>query len=297
MTFTLPQKPQSYRWLYADVSNERWTLVLIFMVGSIFSRRYAARAHALPSEYSAVNVALYDWGECRLWALSEYARATLQHQTLTIGQSRWNMGFPNFDVEVKEKTAPWGEPLHFHVHFQAEAPPASVVQLVPELPHYWQAFAPRAHAHVVSTSHAISFSGRAYHDGNFGEEPLGLRLKHWRWTRTHHAKETLVRYEPDGAQALELHSTTHSTTVEPASRADVEEELSPWGLGVPTRLDALAGVQGAIPRRLESSPFYSRLEAAGPHFHALTEVAAFNRFRHPLIRWMADCRTRRELST
>lgn len=287
MNFTIPEQPLSYRWLYADISDERWTLVLIFMVGSIFSRRYAENPHARPSEHSAVNVALYDRGESRLWALSEYSSARLEEQSLVIGQSRWKVGEQKFEVEINEKTTPWGEPFHLRVDFETEGPASSPVQLVPQLPHYWQAFAPRAWARVSSASHAFSFSGRAYHDGNCGDEPLGTRLKQWRWTRTHHPHETLVRYEPAGAQMVELRCTSQSSTIERVPKVPVEEELSSWGLPLPIRLD------GAIPRRLESSPFYGRLEAAGPDSHALTEVASFSRFRHPLIRWMADFRTRR----
>ena len=46
----LPDRPGAYRWYYADVGCGDVSAVVIFLVGSLFSPRYAARPRALPIE-------------------------------------------------------------------------------------------------------------------------------------------------------------------------------------------------------------------------------------------------------
>ena len=72
----LPQRPGAYRWYYADVACGEVSAVAIFLVGSLFSPRYAADGRALPTEHCAVNFALYVGGRRRQWVLSEYRGGT-----------------------------------------------------------------------------------------------------------------------------------------------------------------------------------------------------------------------------
>lgn len=67
-----PDRPGAYRWFYSDVTAGEYSAVFIFMVGSLFSPRYAvgARRGALPLEHCAVNFALYRQGVRRCWVLS-----------------------------------------------------------------------------------------------------------------------------------------------------------------------------------------------------------------------------------
>jgi carotenoid 1,2-hydratase len=59
-----------------------------------------------------------------------------------------------------------------------------------------------------------------------------------------------------------------------------DSERTAWGLRVPKRPST---------RLLESSPFYARMETGED---TLGEVADFQRFHQPWVRWMAALRTR-----
>ena len=52
----LPERAGAYRWYYADVGSGEVSAVVIFLVGSLFSARYAARRHALPVRTSGVDL-------------------------------------------------------------------------------------------------------------------------------------------------------------------------------------------------------------------------------------------------
>jgi carotenoid 1,2-hydratase len=176
-------------------------------------------------------------------------------------------------------------------------PGADELQLVPGLPHWWQALAPRARARLSVPTAGVEAEGLGYHDTNHGGELLGERLPGWRWTRTHRAAETVVDYLlPEGVAPVRVTAGAHGVLCErlaPVSPEARPMSLTGWGLRVPSRLHAGNTVVGA-PRLLESSPFYARVEARAEGADALGEVADFRRFHSPFIRWMARFRTRVE---
>ncbi len=293
----LPDTAGAYRWFYADVTAGPFSAVCIFMLGSLFSPRYsvAARRGGRPLEHSAVNFALYHEGVRRLWVLSEYPRAELESPgRLRIGRSTLTYsGEGTVRMDVEDWTAPWGRPVRASLTLQPMTPVGEVVRLMPELPHYWQALAPRARARLEVPSLGVDADGLGYHDTNHGDELLGARLSGWHWARTHREGETVVDYHlPDGVPSLRVVARAGGMKYE----RDVAQEARPtsmtgWGLRVPTRLHVGNQVVGE-PRLLESSPFYARLEARQGALDSLGEVADFRRFHSPFIRWMAHFRTR-----
>jgi carotenoid 1,2-hydratase len=297
----LPSTSGAYRWFYADVSAGDYSAVCIFMVGSLFSPRYsvAARRGGRPLEHCAINFALYHQGRRERWVLSEYRRAEVEgSHALRIGRStlRYLEGGA-IRMEVDERTAPWGRRVCASLVLEPLTPSMDELQLVPGLPHYWQALAPRSRAWLKVETEGVEAEGLGYHDTNHGAELLGARLAGWHWTRTHHAQETVVDYHlPDGVAPLRVRAHADGVECERASVVPPEARpmsLTGWGLRVPSRLHAGNVVLGE-PRLLESSPFYARVEARVHGFDALGEVADFRRFHSPLIRWMAHFRTRVE---
>ena len=100
---------------------------------------------------------------------------------------------------------------------------------------------------------------------------------------------------PDGVAPLRLVAGPRGTRCE---RGPVVREARPtsrtgWGLRVPARL-RVGDAEVGVPRLLESSPFYARVEARDEGLDVLGEVADFRRFHSPFIRWMAHFRTRVE---
>jgi carotenoid 1,2-hydratase len=297
----LPTTSGAYRWYYVDVSAGEFTAVFIFMVGSIFSARYsmALKKGGLPREHAAVNFALYEKGVRTMWVLTEYgAVKSPDSQTLQIGNSELKYGANTLTAVIRDKTTPflmtqWGEPTHVELELTPEGPSYDEVVLVPGLSHRWRPIAARSRATVRVKSHELEFTGHAYHDGNYGQVPLGSDLPGWDWARTHSPDATTIAYRP-WADAPSHHVRVDTKTATAAvSTADAAPTVrSTWGLRVPSTL----GVTG-LPTLIESSPFYARLEAREGSHHALGEVADFARFHSRSVRWMANFRTRTGDST
>lgn len=295
----LPDTPGAYRWFYADVTAGAYSAVCIFMIGSLFSPRYSVGAArgVVPLRHCAVNFALYHHGSSRRWVLSEYGGASVRKagRELLIGRSRLEYT-PEGQVcmEVDERCAPLGAAVRARLVLQPEVPSAEQVQLVPDVPHYWRALAPRARASLEVESEGIRAEGRGYHDTNHGAELLGARLPGWNWARMHGPEETVVEYHlPGGVAPLRVTAGPRGTSCErwPVRAEPRGMRLTRWGLRVPEKLASSAPVAMA-PRLLESSPFYARLEERHGEQDVMGEVADFRRFHSPWIRWMAHFRTR-----
>lgn len=288
----LPSMPGAYRWYYFDVVAGDVTAVVIFMVGSLFSPRYA-RSRGNPQAHSAVNFALYENGEAKQWVLSEYDRVSLDDDTLRIGNSslRWNVD-GTMQVTVSERTPVWGRAAQAELVFSPEVRGHEAHRLVDGLSHHWHPYAPRGDATLKLPLRNRTLHGRGYHDGNHGDVPLGTDLEGWDWSRTHDAVETRITYRPWGDGRAPLSVTATGDGVKHERRVFPRDDTTrtKWGLPVP------ASLHGRRTTLLESSPFYARLEAADDGTHTVCEVADFKKFRSPLITWMAHFRTRVEAS-
>lgn len=290
-----PQRSGAYRWLYADAHAGRYTVVCIFMVGAVFSPRYAtgARRGARPLDHCAVNCALYRDGGRLAWVFTERAGAVVEDRMLAIGGSRFAYGGGGaVEIAIDERTAPWGRPLRLQLVLEPSAPPAPEVPVDGHGPHRWEARVPRARAWLALDGERLA--GAGYHDTNHGPERLGGDLPGWRWTRIHGPEATWISYRPPApARALEVTARDGDTVVRTVVAPDEPLHRSGWGLALPARL-AAGPIQLPAPSVLESSPFYARLEAAAGDLHAMGEVADFRRFHSPLVRWMAHFRMRVE---
>jgi carotenoid 1,2-hydratase len=296
---SLPSGPGTYRWYYADVTAGEYSAVFIFMVGSLFSPRYsvAARQGGVPWEHAAVNFALYHRGVRLSWVLSEYPALRLESPwRLRIGRSTLAYEGHRVRMEVDERTAPWGRPVRANLTLEPLTPLGTEVQLVPDLPHWWQPMAPRAHARLELVTEGQVLEGLGYHDTNHGGEQLGARLPGWRWARTHGGRETVVDYVlPGGVTPVRVKAGEQGVQCEREAEGLAVPRMgrTGWGLQVPRQLHAGALMVGEA-RLLESSPFYARVEARQRGMDTLGEVADFRRFHSPYVRWMAHFRTRVE---
>jgi len=292
----LSSRSGAYRWFYADVTAGDFTAVFIFMVGAVFSPRYASalRRGGLPIEHSAVNFALYEKGARRLWVLSEYDTARVVGRTLSIGSSHLELRPDGgLRAHVVDRTAPWGRPAEATLELEPLCPVGPELELVEGQPHWWQPVAPMARGTVRLPGHDLNLRGDGYHDTNHGHEPLGSTLAGWRWTRLHRPGETSVDYEPfGGVPSIRVQATAARVDAQRAMRPAGALSRTGWGLSVPRRLAAGGAELPASPVLLETSPFYARLESRSPSAHALGEVADFKRFQSPFVRWMAHFRSR-----
>jgi carotenoid 1,2-hydratase len=295
----LPEESGSYLWLYTDAVVGDVTAVCIFLVGSVFSPRYVARARrrARPLDHCAVNLALYRGGRRLAWAFTEYPGvAHAGPHGLTIGSS--SLAYRRdgtLAVAIAERTAPWGRPLRAWLELTPGCAATAALPLDAERLHYWEPRIVRATARLQVPALGIDDTGIGYHDANRGSAALGDGLPGWWWARVHAPDASLVRYGVHG-HASEIEVATHGgrePTVVRAPAAARRHRRSAWGLALPTDIGA-GGRTVAARRLLESSPFYARQEAHADGIHALGESADFRRFRSPLIRWMAYFRMRTE---
>lgn len=288
----LPTGSGAYRWFYADLHSGDFTAVMIFMVGAVFSPRYSASLHkgALPSAHCAVNFAFYEKGVRQYWVLSEYDGARIEGSTLCIGKSQLEL-LPDGGIKARivDRLVPWGQHIEVSFSLDARSPIGPELALVDGQPHWWQPIAPLSYGSVSLPARKLTLSGTGYHDTNHGLEPLGRALRGWRWTRVHQRDETLIDYAPFGsASSIQVTASSSRQVIHRIERAPVNLATTGWGLKVPRRLKAGQCEVPSVPALLESSPFYARLEAG----NALGEVADFERFHRPSIRWMAHFRTR-----
>lgn len=279
----VPEREGSYRWYYADAVCEDVTAVCIFMVGSLFSTRYARGGS--PRAHAAVNFAVYRGGERLAWVLSEYPALQFTDSSLRIGGSTLTyLDARRLELVVDERTAIFGRRLQARFELQALCAPLAPVTLVEGLSHRWHPIAPRAVAKVSVPSLGVELEGaHAYHDGNDGDVPLGTDLRGWEWERSHDREQTVVTYRPwDSAEGIRVVAGAASRAERVPADAAVRSTTG-WGLEVTPAVELL-----------ESSPFYARHQAHDGRRHTLGEVADFTRFRSPWIRWMARLRTRME---
>lgn len=301
----MPTKPGAYRWFYVDLTQGDLTAVVIFMVGSVFSPFYSRswKGGASPLEHCAVNLAVYQGGARRVWVLSEYRQARCTDSELTIGRSSLRtLPSGGLEVELDERTTPWRQAVRARLVLEPEVGPLAEQQLVAGAPHFWQPLAARAHGRFELPGLGLDFTGRAYHDTNHGEAPLGDDVPGWTWQRVHTPSSSHISYWPRAgdrwAPGLEVLADDRGVQrlSEPPPAPSVTEKTG-WRLAVPTHLShGPVGLTPTRPLLLESSPFYARLEASEGGVHALAEVADFRRFHRPEVRWMAEFRTRRASS-
>ncbi len=293
----LPTKSGAYRWYYVDVTAGDHTAVFIFMIGSIFSAKYSTslKKGGLPREHAAVNFALYEKGVRTQWVLTEYGDVSVSEdkKRLTIGRSWLQYEDGRLTAEVQDKTTPfmmtgWGEPTKVTLDLRPEGPTHPEIELVPGLSHRWRPIAARSRATVRLEHLDLSLEGRGYHDGNHGDVPLGSDLRGWEWVRVHGPGGTEISYRPwTQTPAHVVRITGEQAALQPTPLAAPETQRTSWGLRVPRAL----GLPGE-PVLLESSPFYARAETLSGDAHALGEVADFQRFHSPAVRWMASFKTR-----
>jgi carotenoid 1,2-hydratase len=292
--------PGGYVWWYVDALSDdgAHALTLIAFIGSVFSPYYAV-ARKLgggdPLNHCALNVALY--GARKRWALTERTRADLwrSDSALAIGPSRLDWDGTTLTVAIDEITVPWPS----RVRGTVRVTPAALVEKTFALDgggkHRWQPIAPCARVEVSMSAPELRWSGDAYLDCNFGEEPLEKSFVRWDWARLPVPGGTAVLYDAsrhDGTDlslALRLGADGDIEAFPPPPRATLPSTL--WGIGRQARSDDGAPV---VVKALEDTPFYARslIRASlfGRSSLGMHESLSLDRVAHPVVRAMLPFR-------
>jgi carotenoid 1,2-hydratase len=297
MAFDRPVAPGGYAWWYLDAVSDdgRHAVTVIAFLGSVFSPYYAWSGRKAPLDHCALNVALYSPGANR-WSMTERKEQDLRRDAASyrLGPSGMAWDGTCLTLEIEERAFPRMVRLRGRLRLTPETFNERSFAIDSEGRHFWRPIAPRARLELEMERPALSWSGQAYLDSNWGELPLEDTFRRWDWARLNAGGEDLVLYdtweESGASQSLAL-------AFLPGGRVEQREPpprralpRTGWRLERGTRSEGEARVL----RGLEDTPFYSRslieIEAAGRKARGLHESLALRRFAHPLVKLMLPFR-------
>jgi carotenoid 1,2-hydratase len=282
--------------------DRRFAITLIAFLGSVFSPYYAWSGRGAPLDHCAVNIALYGARHAR-WAMTERSQRALARTAdcLTIGPSSLRWDDDTLVIMVDEVAVPIPRRVRGTVRVKPLGFTGRSFALDAVGRHVWQPIAPRARIEVAFDRPNLRWSGDAYLDSNFGQEPLEVGFKEWTWSRAHRARDSVVLYDArrrDGTTtslALRFRPEAEVVTLEPPP--SVPLPTTGWRLSRSTRADA--GSPVSIIDELEDAPFYARAlvatSIAGERAIAMHERLSLDRFRSKIVQAMLPFRMPRQL--
>lgn len=296
--FDLPVPDNGYRWWYVDAVSDdgRHGLTIIAFVGSVFSPYYAwARNRSLtnPNRHCAINVALY--GESgKRWAMTERSERWVQRSPsrFVVGPSEVAHENGSLVIDIRERTFPLPGRIIGRVELALDHVSPISFELDRDGHHFWRPLAPMTRIRVALDTPRLQWKGHAYHDCNFGTEPLEDAFSGWDWSRLHASGGPLICYEPrylDGSSRV-LFLKSQDGAISPTDPPPVcSMPKSKWRIPRATRAD-----QAKVTRSFEDTPFYSRSELrakfGSEEGTAVHETLDLKRFCNPVVRLMLPFR-------
>jgi carotenoid 1,2-hydratase len=262
----------------------------------VFSPYYArARKTGVVAaeNHCALNVALY--GKPRRWAMTErgvgQVTRTAEHFSVGPSSMRWVDG--SLQCDIKERCVPLPFALRGQIILTPDLCYNAPVQLDVAGKHHWQAAAPHGRIRVTFENPKLSWSGTAYHDMNWGDEPLEQGFKHWTWLRANTARGTEVLYgvtRRDGTR-FSFGRVFQNGTVQTREVPDQKPlQRGVWGMS----RDVSSDTAPRLIAGLEDAPFYTRNHIAmtldGKPCQAYHESLSLDRFVHPVVQLMLPFR-------
>jgi carotenoid 1,2-hydratase len=238
-------------------------------------------------------VALY--GDTRRWAMTERAArfVSRSENSFRAGPSSMVWDDTGLTIAIHEICSP----LPFPLRGTVKLIPASLYDVPVALDeagkHHWRAVATRARIEVSFTAPALSWQGTAYHDMNWGDEPLENAFRDWTWSRAETAGGTTVLYDVtalDNERRAFGRSFSNGKVSSHPLPAHHELPRGLWGMKRPL----LSEQPPRLKMKLEDAPFYTRNHVAltldGTEVEAVHESLSLRRFIHPVVQWMLPFR-------
>ncbi len=300
---------RGYAWWYVDAlsDNGEHGLTLIAFIGSVFSPYYfKGRRRGLddPRDYCSLNVCLY--GQERRWTMTERPANLLSQSASRLGigpsELRWN-GDETLTVNIDEIGTPIPQRVRGRVHLTPVFINQQSFSLHDNGRHHWRPVAPSARVEVELERPDLSWTGHAYFDSNWGQEPLEDGFVSWDWSRASMGEESTILYnmERRGADPLALalrfaaDGTLHEFEPPPNHRLP---RTPIWRVARGSQADP--GHPPRVVKTLEDTPFYSR-SVIDTHLleqpvTAVHESLSLERFRSPIVQFMLPYRMPRRRS-
>jgi carotenoid 1,2-hydratase len=304
--FDTPVPDGGYRWWYVDAISQcgRHALTLISSIGSVFSPYYfraRSKGIAAADAHCSFNVALY--GRPHGWAMTERAARWVERSRdrLRIGPSavaleRSGAGRHRLCFQLQEVTCPLPRPLRGVIAVDFDPPVGAPLALDAGGRHHWWPLAPQARVQVRLAQPALAWTGTAYVDSNWGDEPLEAAFRRWDWARLHDADGNAVihydlapRQGPPRPIGLAL-SGPQITRLDATPPLHALARTAIWRMPRNARGDGTP----CIVRTLEDTPFYARTQIRSTDgdrtLDGVHESVELDRFVHPATQLMLPFR-------
>jgi carotenoid 1,2-hydratase len=302
--FNLTVPPRGYAWWYVDALSDdgQHGLTLIAFIGSVFSPYYfkgRRKGRNDPRDHCSMNVCLY--GEKRRWTMTErHANAVNQTESsLTIGPSaiQWNAD-DTLTLQLNEIGTPIPQRVRGTIHLTPNFINERIFTLDRNERHRWRPIAPSARVTVELEHPNIKWTGHAYFDRNWGDEPLEDAFVYWDWSRADMGgNESAILYHVDRRNdqrlALALHFNADGTLNEFTAPLDYPlPRTLIWQMPRSSQSDA--GSPPSVVKTLEDTPFYSRsvinAHLLGRPVEAVHESLSLDRFRSAWVQHLLPYR-------
>ena len=335
--------PGGYEWWYFDAEDTTGELrmVAIFFQGFVFHPAYlraygkfrrspTRNAPPLPAEFPCVYFVLYRRsqivGQFMSQQRSEEYSAADDRVDVSIGLNRLTSS-PSGELDLHLKGVPWtltgrGPVTHETQRLLAD------FRFSPRFTHepmqrrfFSRSWSGADHQWVIANplcdvtgeveiydvptkkETKFRFTGRGYHDHNYGTGPIGPGLKRWMWGRVlmnDHALMFHFAQPKNSAQADDVHMIEAEALG--LREVAVDRFHADWSRKTSTLLRYPAWVEAgplqlANPRVIDASPFYLRLvydaSVRGVTAQAFCEIAYPHRLRWPILGRMIEMSIRR----
>ena len=196
-------------------------------------------------------------------------------------------------IHIDERCSPLPLALRGTIRLEPRTMHDSPVALDAQGRHAWRAVSTGATVTVAFDAPALSWSGTAYHDMNWGEDPLEAAFRDWTWLRAQRGGTTTVLYDVrrrDGTRLAFGRDFDGGDILDRAVPPPHALKRGFWGMPRPVLSEAKPVLKAA----LEDAPFYtrSRLEVTldGRPCEAVHESLSLDRFAHPVVQRMLPFR-------
>jgi carotenoid 1,2-hydratase len=326
--------PGGYEWWYfdaEDVANDR-QIVAILLDGFIFHPKYLRDyawyrwfpthiAPPLPRWFRCAYFVVYERGRILSQFMRQYPSSEFEAQTdrpgVVLGSNQFHLDADS-RLRLRLRGTPWKltwqGPQHLTSQMLAAEfaftpkfvhPPMERIFLSRQMTgaeHHWVIANPLCDVSGVieifdaSTGRpkVIDFSGRGYHDHNYGTGPIGPGLARWTWGRVFSDDSVTVFHHAE-PRNRELQAETHVVTAdasgvrETIASVDIQWRRKVLGLPYPEQIRIGDRFNLVDPRIVDRAPFYHRLTHRTNRSHtSFTEVAYPHRLRWPVLGRMIE---------
>jgi len=303
--FNTALTPNGYEWFYLDALSDdrRYALVVIAMIGNVFSPWYAAarrRGATDPLMHCTMNISLREIGGAHHWSLSERGKHQVVRgeYSLRIGANEMEWRGDSLYLHIDDKQAPFRTPLRGQLKLTPEATCDHQIDLDTSGKHVWRPHASKARVRAVFDAPSLSFGGDGYFDSNRGTEPLESAFRGWSWSRlVLRDGSVVVAYDCEQKNGTTIHDLrrivgAHAMALPTSALVEARLPRAGWGLGRTVRSDKNA--RARVVAELLSSPFYARsiveTQIFGQPAVGVHEVVSLDRFAERWVQFLLPFR-------